>query len=253
MTLRLRWLRASATLLVGCLSVVACASDRRLAQLERRVDSLAVTLTAVTNRLNSAARPAGRDTATVSMGSGPAAGDPAARVVIVEFTDYQCPFCERHFETTLPRLRQAYVATGKARYVVRDLPLSQIHQFALPAARAARCAAAQGAAKYWAYHDSLFANQRRLSTGLFPHLAQATGLNVPQFSRCLTAPATQHAIDADLGAGRALGLSGTPGFVVGTAQGDGRVAGVVIHGAYPIGVFTQTIDSLLRASGRAEQ
>ncbi len=116
MTLQLRWLRASATLLVGCVSVVACASDRRLAQLERRVDSLAVTLTAVTNRLTSAARPAGRDTATVSMGSGPVAGDPAARVVIVEFTDYQCPFCERHFETTPPRLRQAYVATGKARW-----------------------------------------------------------------------------------------------------------------------------------------
>jgi protein-disulfide isomerase len=227
------------------LPLASCARDARVAQLERRVDSLAVTVTAlVTARQRGAEAPALSESLTVSLAGAAVAGDARAPVVIVEFTDYQCPFCGRHFETTLPEIRSRYVNTGKVRYVVRDMPLTDIHRYALGAAKAARCAAAQGAERYWLYHDALFTRQKEIADSLFPRLAREAGLTLTAFNACRTSPQTAALVERDASDGRRAGFNGTPGFVIGRAAGD-SVHGVVIRGAYPFALFQQAIDAAL--------
>ena len=111
----------------------------------------------------------------VATDGAPSRGKADARVTIVEFTDYQCPFCSRYVRETYPQLDKEYVQTGKVKYVLRDLPLEAIHPLAMKAAEAAHCAGEQG--KYWEMHDRLFANQTELArTDLAKH-AQALGLD----------------------------------------------------------------------------
>lgn len=131
----------------GCANRAASA---RLTRMERRVDSLAVTVAAMNAYLqqNGPGGGAGKPESVTVDVVGEALGSPKAPVTIVEFTDFQCPFCGRRATETFPLLRAKYIATGKVRYVVRDFPLSQIHPFALPAARAARCAGAEGTDKF---------------------------------------------------------------------------------------------------------
>lgn len=97
---------------------------------------------------------------TVGVGDLPAQGSTNARVTLIEFSDYQCPFCERHFTQTELQLKKEYIDTGKVKFYYRDFPLSQIHPGAQKAAEAARCAGDQN--KYWEYHDSLFQNQQNI-------------------------------------------------------------------------------------------
>lgn len=235
-------------IILAALGVVGC-GDRvlsgRLARMERRVDSLAVTVTAMNafiqrNGLNGGtAKP---ESVTVDA-TGESLGSPNAPVTIVEFTDFQCPFCGRHATETFPLLRAKYIATGRVRYVVRDFPLSQIHPFALPAARAARCAGAEGAAKFWIFHDSLFAHQRDLGDLYFTSLAHQAGLYESAFKACVASGKFDAAIAADASAASKAGFDGTPGFVVGKARPDGTVRGVAIRGAYPIERFDAAIEA----------
>jgi protein-disulfide isomerase len=95
--------------------------------------------------------------AVVAIGDAPVKGNPNAKLTLIEFSDYQCPFCRRHAENTLPSLDKEYIATGKVRYVFHDFPLEAIHPQAFKAAEAAHCAGEQQ--KYWEMHGRLFANQ----------------------------------------------------------------------------------------------
>lgn len=97
---------------------------------------------------------------TVGNGDLPALGQTSAKVTLIEFSDYQCPFCERHFSQTEGQLKKDYIDTGKVKFYYRDFPLSQIHPGAQKSAEAARCAGDQN--KYWEYHDSLFQNQQSI-------------------------------------------------------------------------------------------
>lgn len=226
------------------LLALGCARDARVAQLERRVDSLAVTLTALVNARRGGDAPTLSESLTVSSRGAAAAGDPRAPVAIVEFTDYQCPFCGRHFSTTLPEIRARYVDPGKVRYIVRDLPLTEIHPYSLAAAKAARCAAAQGETRYWQYHDALFAHQKQITDTLFATIARQTGLRLPVFRSCVASLETATAVDHDMSDAHRAGLSGTPAFVIGRVTGD-SVRGVLIRGAYPFDLFRQAIDAAL--------
>jgi protein-disulfide isomerase len=111
-------------------------------------------------------------------------GAPTARVAIIEFSDYECPFCARHALNTLPELAKEYIDTGKIRYVFRNLPLESIHPNAMRAAVAAECAGEQG--KYWQLHDRMFANQRALDATSLVNHAKAEGLDVTRFQLCLS-------------------------------------------------------------------
>ena len=139
---------------------------------------------------------------TNSMGQG--------SIAIVEFSDFQCPFCARHAQETIPLLKQKL--EGSARYFVINLPLG-IHQQAMPAAEAAECAAEQG--KYWEMHDLLFANQRDLATAKFADYARTLGLDTTRFESCLATDSGLTKVTADRDLARRLSANATPTIFLG--------------------------------------
>ena len=178
----------------------------------------------------------------------PSRGAKEARLVLVEFSDYQCPFCARHVRQTVPEIEREYVRTGKVRYVFRDFPLEAIHPQAFRAAEAARCAGEQG--KFWEMHDRLFAHQHALGPeDLIAH-AEAVGLNVARFRRCLESGRFAERIRRDLSEGRRAGVRGTPSFFLGFAEPGGKVRVMrILRGAHPYGAFRQVIEELLHTGG----
>ncbi len=178
-----------------------------------------------------------------SLGDVPALGPPTASVTLVEFSDYQCPFCQRFFQATLPALKKDYIDTGKVRYVFRDFPLDQIHPQARKAAEAAHCAGDQS--KYWEMHDVLFRNQQALEVPKLSEHARALGLDGLRFDQCLSAGTHAARVNQGLTDGRATGVQGTPGFVVAKTTPGDSVEGTLVVGAQPVEVFRRLIDQLL--------
>jgi protein-disulfide isomerase len=171
----------------------------------------------------------------------PTLGSAGAPVTLVEFTDYQCPFCKRFHDSTWPELKRRYVDTGKVRYVVRDMPLS-FHANALPAALAVHCADAQG--QFWALHDALFGLQEELSPQTLRRTALNFGIRAEAYDACLKNPALTQAIELDSAEAERIGVTGTPGFLLATRNGQ-QLDGVLILGAQPAAVFAARIDALL--------
>jgi protein-disulfide isomerase len=173
----------------------------------------------------------------------PVKGDRNARLVLVEYTDYQCPFCARHVRDTLPQLDAEYVKTGKLRYVTREFPLESIHPQAFKAAEAALCAGDQG--KYWEMHARLFAHQRELGPDQLGAHARAVGLDEAKFTQCLSGGTKAAKVRRDLAEGAKAGVTGTPAFFLGVADGTSVKVLRVIKGAQPLASFKQAIDSAL--------
>ena len=181
---------------------------------------------------------------TVGLDDDPSQGDPNAPVTLVEFSDYQCPFCARHFRETLPQIDAEYVKTGKVRYVFRDFPLD-IHPQAERAAQAAHCAGDQG--KYWPMHDQLFGNPRAIGLDDFTAQATAIGLDLVRFNACLSDKKYAEEVKKDLKEGQQLGITGTPGFFIGrTDAASNQVKGArALIGAQPYASFKAAFDALL--------
>ncbi len=175
------------------------------------------------------------------MGGGHVLGDPNAPVTLVEFTDYQCPYCRRFTQTTFPALKKAYIDTGKLRFISRDLPLPS-HAHARLAAQAGHCAEQQGT--YWDYRNMIFANAQRLSRPVLVELAQKAQMDVARFETCLMSESTQQAVNRDVAAARGIGATGTPTFVLGKIRED-KLEGPLIVGAKTFGVFQAKIEQLL--------
>ena len=169
-------------------------------------------------------------------------GSADAPVTLIEFTDYQCPFCKRFHERSWPEIKAKYVDTGKVRFVVRDLPLS-FHGEALPAAVAARCASEQG--RFAAVFDALLAAPE-LSAATIRGLVTKAGVAGPAYDKCAANPAIREAIDADTAEAERIAINGTPGFVIAQRSG-GKLEGTLILGAQPTNVFTSRLDALLAA------
>jgi protein-disulfide isomerase len=161
-------------------------------------------------------------------------GKEDAPVTIIEFSDYQCPFCGRHFTQTYPQLKKDYVDTGKIKIVFRDFPLNSIHPQAQKAAEAAECAGEQG--KYWEMHDKLFENQGALDVASLKSYAQTLGLNTADFNSCLDSGKMASEVAKDLSDGQSYGVQGTPAFFV---------EGKLISGAQPYSVFQQELNVAL--------
>ena len=161
-----------------------------------------------------------------------ALGPADAPITIVEFSDYQCPFCRRWFAEVYKPLLAAY--PGKIRLVYRNLPLTSIHPDALGAAEAAMCAGEQDV--YWKYHDKLFSSQS-LGTSTFVQYAQDLGLNMTVFEACISNHKYQKAIQTDSDFAINLGISSTPTFFIN---------GLALVGAQPLDVFKQVIEKELR-------
>ncbi|MFW6031528.1 MAG: thioredoxin domain-containing protein [Myxococcota bacterium] len=221
-------------------------SDPRVDRLALRVDSLAGTLTDVVATLERANPPPPPDTIAIQA-SGLARGAPDAPVTMVEFLDYECPFCRRFHTETMPTLLEEYVATGQLRVVVRDRPLP-MHENAVPAARAARCAAEQGDDAYWRFSDALVAAGAPLDRERVLEVATGAGIDTDLLAACLDSDRHVAAIEADAAAAADAGVTGTPTFVIGPSADDGHIRGRAIRGAYPIETFRSAIDGALAAA-----
>lgn len=180
---------------------------------------------------------------TVPLGGSPTEGAGNAPLVLVEFTDYQCPFCKRAHEGVLADLKKKYVQTGKLLFVSRNLPLA-FHANAEPAAHAALCAMQQN--QYWTMRDKLFANIGNLSRTNFLKAAAELGLNVELFRSCLDGKAFATQIGRDKADAEKAGITGTPTFVLGKKSGN-EVTGLLMVGAKPLAQFEAEIDKLLAA------
>ena len=184
--------------------------------------------------------------ATVSIARQATQGATTAKVAIIEYSDYQCPFCSRYERDTFPQLQTEYVKTGKVRYVFRDLPLD-FHQNAFKAAQAARCAGEQG--KFWEMHHQLFANQGALEEKDLRTHAAALNLDQPRFEQCLGADRYAADIRNDVTEASNAGLTGTPSFLLGFVQPDATVkVAKKIVGSKSYADFKTAIDSLLASS-----
>jgi protein-disulfide isomerase len=186
--------------------------------------------------------PAQPTTATVSL-LGPSIGQTNAPLVLVEFTDYQCPFCKRFHEQTMPDLMRKYVDTGKLRIFSRNLPLS-FHPNAEPAAQAALCAEQQD--KFWPMRESLFAWNTNLTATNVLNAAMQAKLDLGQFTNCVAAKTFASRVQQDSQEAGAAGINGTPSFVLGKPQG-GKLTGVIITGAQPLAEFDTQIRKLLNS------
>ena len=185
-----------------------------------------------------------------SIANDPSKGNADAPVTIVEFSDYQCPFCGRHFRQTFSQLDRDYIATGKVKYVFRDFPIERIHPQAFKASVAANCAGEQG--KYWPMHDRLFANQKDLEPGALKKHADAVGVDSAVFEACFESDVHDAEIKQDLAEGQKAGVRGTPTFFLGltTSPGSDFKATRVLRGAQPYAQFKQEIDRLLSGQQR---
>jgi protein-disulfide isomerase len=163
----------------------------------------------------------------------PMKGSKNAPVTIVEFSDFQCPFCGRFFTQTLPSIEKEYIDTGKVKFVYRDFPLG-FHPNAQPAAEAAECANEQG--KFWEYHDEIFKNQEQLSSDLYIQLAEELSLDVEKFKKCVEAGKYKQEVQDDFDYGKSVGVTGTPAFFIN---------GIKIVGAQPFENFKKIIDAEL--------
>ena len=178
-----------------------------------------------------------------SVADAPSLGRADAPVTLVEFSDFQCPFCGRFFATTLPALKKDYIDTGKLRYVFRDFPLDQLHPNARTAAVAAHCAGEQG--KYWDMHDVLFQNQRALAPAQLAEYARTVGVAGAAFEQCVASGRYAPQIERGLTDGATAGVQGTPGFVIGRTTAADTVEGTPIRGAQPVETFRRIIDQWL--------
>lgn len=177
----------------------------------------------------------------VSLENGHVIGSDDAPLTLVEFTDYQCPFCSRFASTTFPELKRAYIDTGQLRLVSRDLPLA-MHANAQEAANAARCADEQD--HYWEMRDIMFQNTTQLNQESLIRYASNLDLNVDPFTDCLTSDKHGDAVRQGAADASAAGITGTPSFILGMSSGD-HLEGAIIRGAQPFATFDTQIKTLL--------
>lgn len=178
---------------------------------------------------------------SVSVSTASSMGDDGARIAVIEFADFQCPFCARHALETLPRLRADFINNGKIRYFFKHFPIAQMHAFANPAAKQAMCAGKQS--QFWPMHDRLFEGSSRLSQEFLATGPVELKLNIDAFFKCLETIGGE--LGADIADARRLRVTSTPTFFVGRISKNDSVAiSTRLSGAYPYETFAATIAAL---------
>ncbi len=179
-----------------------------------------------------------------------AMGDPNAPITIEEFSDYQCPYCQRFYLETESQLVEKYIATGKVYFIYRSFG-EFIGPESRAAAEAAYCAGEQN--KYWEFHDILFANQRGENVGDYTDrrllaFAETLGLDMGAFRSCFESGKHSQRVDQDFTDGRTAGINATPSFVLKYVV-NGEIRQSIIAGAYPFSEFEAQIETALAEMG----
>jgi protein-disulfide isomerase len=181
---------------------------------------------------------------TLDLTASPYMGSKDAKVTVVEYSDYQCGYCARHVQNTLPLLKEHFIDTGKVKYVLRNFPLESIHPQALKAAAAALCAGDQR--KYWQMHHRLFANPSQVDMRYMREHASAIGIDGIRFARCLESEKYVEQVKREFAEGQKAGVDGTPSFFIGrTGDPKSFAPAETLVGAQPFLAFKQIIDGLL--------
>lgn len=181
----------------------------------------------------------------VPTGDSPILGRLDAPVTIIEFSDFQCPFCGQYFSQTLPDIEKNYIDSGKVKLVFKNMPLEDLHPNAKEAALAAECANEQG--KFWDYHNKLFSDQNNWSdlsssnaTSTFKQYSSQIGLDT-RFNSCLDSGKYVDKVNKDIQDGNIFGVTGTPTFFI----GNDKKGYHILVGAQPYTTFQQQLDTEL--------
>jgi protein-disulfide isomerase len=192
---------------------------------------------------------AARRSAVIDVSGSPARGSESAVVALVEFSDYECPFCIRHFTQTWPQIEAAYVNTGRVRDVFQDFPVDQLHPAAIRAHEAGRCAADQG--RFWEMHAGLFSPAGSHTAELLEKRAADVGLRLDEYRACVSSGKHTQAVRKSVTEGQRLGIQGTPSFLVGVRDPKTDEVRVLqaISGAQQFEVFSRAIEMTLKKLG----
>jgi len=239
-------------LAIGLLVVLcACAPAQAQSITERQADEILKELRAIRQALERQQAPSPQaralqappdDKVSIPFANGGySIGRQDAPLLMVEYSDYQCPFCRQYHVSTFDQIKKNYVDSGRVRYVNRDFPLA-FHENARRAAMAARCAGEQG--RFWELRHAMIENANQLGGQNISKYAGDTKLEMSGFQTCLDSGRYAQDVDRDLEEGAQAGVSGTPSFVVGRLV-NGRLEGVRVVGAMPYQNFASTLDEAL--------
>ncbi len=180
----------------------------------------------------------------VSIAGAALKGNRAAKVAILEFSDFECPYCGRFARSTLRELERRYIATGRVLFAYVHFPLASLHRNAHGAAAAALCASDEG--RFWEMHDRLFAGRVDLGGESLRDHASALRLDSERFDACRTSRETAGRIQRDIDMGLQLGVTGTPTFFVGLMEGENQVRLVArVIGGQALAGFERVLNGLL--------
>lgn len=244
------------SLLAFSAGAYSASTKEELLELKEQVAEMRQELAEIKTLLEEGARapaptaPPGFREQTVSIEDAVVKGDENAPVTIIEYSDYQCPYCARNYREVMPLIQSEYVDTGKVKFVMREFPLTSIHPNAMNASKAALCAGDQD--RYWDMHNLLFENQRQLDAESLNTHAASLELNTDEFKRCMEDTASTRRVQADMASGARLGMRGTPGFYIGHTDPDNPDKvhlTVAIRGAQGIDQFRASLNDLLDAEG----
>ena len=218
--------------ILGIQAILLLAAVIQLGAISAKLDGKAVEGSAA-QKAPAAAQPAPAVDMEELMGDDPVKGDANAPVTIVEWSDFECPFCARFYTDTLSQIERSYIESGKVKLVYRDFPLSA-HPQAQKAAEASECADEQD--RFWEMHNILFERGVAGGVAAFKGYAKEIGLNEKEFAECLDSGKTASEIQQDMRDGTAAGIRGTPGFIIN---------GKVVSGAQPYAAFAAAIEEAL--------
>ncbi|NOY54177.1 MAG: DsbA family protein [Deltaproteobacteria bacterium] len=195
-------------------------------------------LAAINKRLNPPPK-----TTWIGIDDDPMLGKKDAPVTIIEFSEFQCPYCARFALNTFPEIRKKYIDTGKVRFVFRNYPLA-FHKNAAKAAEAGACAAEQG--MFWNLHDILFQHHDTLTQENLNRYGKEAGLFMDDYLFCMESGKHTVEIQKDIRDGKRAGVTGTPSFFIGVTRKDGRIKGTILRGSEPFAAFRSLIEEKLQ-------
>ena len=238
-----------ASLIMSASIIVSSNGNFKLTQVTTGVATPTSAPTQILAQAQPTTQPTPNAPVKVDISNSPILGDKKAPLTLVEFSDYECPFCKKSFNELLPELKKNYISTGKLRLVYKELPLP-FHQNAAKESEAALCAKDQGGdVIYFKYHDQIFTKTTSGGTGVpldqLPIIAEDLGLKVTTFQKCLDGGKFKAQVDKDVAEAQKVGASGTPTWFLGKTTPSDSIEGTILVGAQPFSVFKAAIDQEL--------